>query len=47
LPEILGITDRVVVFHEGEVTGVLTTRETNQEDIMAYASGVRRQDLGR
>jgi len=41
LPEILGVTDRVVVFHEGEVTGVLNTRETNQEEIMAYASGVR------
>lgn len=43
LPEILGITDRVVVFHEGEVTGILNTRETNQEEIMAYASGVRVQ----
>jgi ribose transport system ATP-binding protein len=43
LPEILGITDRVVVFHEGKVTGILNTRETNQEEIMAYASGVRHQ----
>ncbi|AWK85284.1 sugar ABC transporter ATP-binding protein [Azospirillum thermophilum] len=39
LPEILGLTDRVVVFHEGRVTGVLTTRETSQEEIMHYASG--------
>lgn len=43
LPEILGITDRVVVFHEGEITGILDTRETDQEEIMAYASGVRVQ----
>ncbi|SCM76823.1 putative ribose/galactose/methyl galactoside import ATP-binding protein 1 [uncultured Pleomorphomonas sp.] len=41
LPEILGLTDRVVVFHEGEVTGVLETARTNQEEIMQYASGVK------
>ncbi|MDR3440012.1 ATP-binding cassette domain-containing protein [Telmatospirillum sp.] len=42
LPEILGMTDRVVVFHEGEVTGILETRKTSQEEIMQYASGVKR-----
>ncbi|HXP96497.1 MAG TPA: sugar ABC transporter ATP-binding protein [Telmatospirillum sp.] len=42
LPEILGMTDRVVVFHEGEVTGILETRQTSQEEIMQYASGVKR-----
>jgi ribose transport system ATP-binding protein len=42
LPEILGMTDRVVVFHEGEVTGILDTRKTTQEEIMQYASGVKR-----
>ncbi|MDR3517264.1 MAG: sugar ABC transporter ATP-binding protein [Azospirillaceae bacterium] len=41
LPEILGMTDRVVVFHEGEVTGILETRQTSQEEIMQYASGVK------
>ncbi|TBW40664.1 sugar ABC transporter ATP-binding protein [Siculibacillus lacustris] len=41
LPEILGMTDRVVVFHEGEVTGILETRKTSQEEIMQYASGVK------
>lgn len=39
LPEILGLTDRVVVFHEGQVTGILNTNETTQEEIMHYASG--------
>jgi ribose transport system ATP-binding protein len=39
LPEILGMTDRVAVFHEGELTGILTTRDTSQEEIMHYASG--------
>jgi ribose transport system ATP-binding protein len=39
LPEVLGLTDRIVVFHEGKITGVLNTAETNQEEIMRYASG--------
>jgi ribose transport system ATP-binding protein len=39
LPEIMGMTDRVAVFHEGEIAGVLETRHTNQEEIMHYASG--------
>ncbi|WP_060856337.1 sugar ABC transporter ATP-binding protein [Caballeronia sordidicola] len=39
LPEIMGMTDRVAVFHEGEIAGVLETRNTNQEEIMHYASG--------
>jgi ribose transport system ATP-binding protein len=45
LPEILGMTDRVVVFHEGEVTGILETAKTNQEEIMQYASGVKSMNL--
>ncbi|WP_207460029.1 sugar ABC transporter ATP-binding protein [Azospirillum sp. SYSU D00513] len=40
LPEILGVTDRVVVFREGRVTGLLETRATSQEEIMEYASGL-------
>ncbi|HEY1997178.1 sugar ABC transporter ATP-binding protein [Paraburkholderia sp.] len=39
LPEILGMTDRVAVFHEGELVTVLETRQTSQEEIMHYASG--------
>ena len=39
LPEILGLTDRVAVFHEGRITAVLNTRETSQEEIMHFASG--------
>ncbi|TRL35366.1 sugar ABC transporter ATP-binding protein [Rhizobium straminoryzae] len=39
LPEILGMTDRVAVFHNGRVTGVLETARTSQEEIMRYASG--------
>jgi len=43
LPEILGLTDRVAVFHEGRITRVLDTRTTSQKEIMHYAS-VRRLD---
>jgi ribose transport system ATP-binding protein len=46
LPEILGITDSVVVFHQGRVTGVLETARTNQEEIMQLASGFGPQRRG-
>ncbi|KGD86350.1 sugar ABC transporter ATP-binding protein [Rhizobium sp. YS-1r] len=42
LPEILGMTDRVAVFHQGRITGVLETKKTTQEEIMRYASGYAR-----
>ncbi|UXT50080.1 sugar ABC transporter ATP-binding protein [Agrobacterium tumefaciens] len=42
LPEILGLTDRIAVFHQGRITGVLETAKTNQEEIMRYASGYGR-----
>ncbi len=37
----VGMTDRVVVFHEGRVAGVLETGRSNQEEIIQYASGQR------
>ena len=39
LPEILGMSDRVVVMSEGRVTGELTTDEATQENIMRLATG--------
>ncbi|GAB0116280.1 sugar ABC transporter ATP-binding protein [Acidisoma sp. 7E03] len=39
LPEILGMSDRVAVFHGGRIAAILNTRETDQEEIMHYASG--------
>ena len=39
LPEILGLTDRVAVFHEGRLVKTLATRGTSQEEIMHHASG--------
>jgi ribose transport system ATP-binding protein len=39
LPEILGMSDRVAVFHQGRIAATLQTRATDQEEIMQYASG--------
>jgi len=38
LPEILGICDRILVMHEGRITGCLEDNEATQEKIMRYAS---------
>ena len=38
LPEILGITDRIMVMSEGKITGYLKTDETNQEEVMTLAT---------
>jgi len=39
LPEILGISDRIIVIHEGEVTGEIMASEASEELIMQYATG--------
>jgi ribose transport system ATP-binding protein len=39
MPEVLGMSDRIVVMHEGRVSAVLDREEATQEKIMAYASG--------
>jgi len=39
LPEILGMSDRVVVFHEGRVAGELSGDEASEEMIMRLATG--------
>ncbi|QUI22188.1 sugar ABC transporter ATP-binding protein [Vallitalea pronyensis] len=38
LPEIIGLCDRVVIMHEGKVTGILEREAFSQERIMAYAT---------
>lgn len=39
LPEVLGMSDRVIVIHEGEISGELVTKDTNQEEILRLAAG--------
>ncbi|MGE5777516.1 MAG: sugar ABC transporter ATP-binding protein [Chloroflexota bacterium] len=40
LPEILGLTDRLLVLHEGNLAATLTTAKTTQEEILSYAAGI-------
>ncbi|MDR0551532.1 MAG: ATP-binding cassette domain-containing protein [Spirochaetaceae bacterium] len=39
LPEILGMSDRILVMYEGKITGELSRAEATQEKIIAYAIG--------
>ncbi|MCY7611418.1 ATP-binding cassette domain-containing protein, partial [Bacillus safensis] len=39
LPEILGMSDRVLVIHEGTISGELDKTEATQERIMTLATG--------
>lgn len=40
LPEILGVCDKIVVMHEGEITAIIDREGADQEQIMHYASGL-------
>jgi inositol transport system ATP-binding protein len=37
----MGMSDRIMVMHEGKVGGILPREEATQEKIMALASGVQ------
>lgn len=38
MPELLGITDRIMVMSNGRVAGIVDTKDTNQEEIMALSA---------
>jgi methyl-galactoside transport system ATP-binding protein/inositol transport system ATP-binding protein len=39
LPEIMGMSDRIMIMHQGRVTGILeNTSDLTQEELMAYAT---------
>lgn len=40
LPEVLGISDRIMVMSEGRISGELSREEANQESIMKLAVGI-------
>jgi len=44
LPEILAMSDRVVVMHEGRVTGILDRENLDEHTIMLYATGLATQN---
>ena len=40
LPEVMGMSDRIMIMHEGKVTGIVeNTKDLTQEEIMSYATG--------
>ncbi len=39
LPEVLGMSDRIMVVREGEVRGIVNQDEANQENVMTLATG--------
>ncbi len=39
LPEVLGMSDRIMVVHEGKVTGIIDAAEADQEKVMTLATG--------
>lgn len=43
LPELIGLSDRVLVIHEGAIVGELGADELTEEAIMLLASGLRQQ----
>ncbi|MDQ7777067.1 MAG: hypothetical protein Q4615_14955 [Paracoccus aminovorans] len=38
LPEVLGMSDRIMVMHEGHMTGILDRAEADQVKIMELAA---------
>lgn len=42
LPEILGVSDRIIVIHEGEMTAEFDYTEANEENIMKAAVGLHK-----
>jgi len=41
LPEVMGLSDRIVVMREGLMRATLNARETSQEEIVALATGLK------
>lgn len=45
LPEVMGMSDRILIMHEGRVTNIIeNSKELTQEEIMRYATGVKSQN---
>jgi ABC-type sugar transport system ATPase subunit len=45
LPEILGMSNRIIAMHDGEITGVFLAEEASAEGIMACATGLTKKEL--
>jgi ABC-type sugar transport system ATPase subunit len=40
LPELLSLCDRIIVMHEGKITGELSREEATEEAVMLYAAKI-------
>lgn len=45
LPEALGISDRLLVYHEGKIIRELDARNTTEEEVMMYATGLAEESV--
>ncbi|HEC21734.1 MAG TPA: sugar ABC transporter ATP-binding protein [Chloroflexi bacterium] len=45
LPEVLGVSDRIIVMHEGRITGRFTREEATQDSIMRAATGGKENNV--
>ena len=46
MPEILGMSDRILIMHEGTMTGIIDRADATQEVIMKYAAGEISKKVG-
>jgi ABC-type sugar transport system ATPase subunit len=40
LPEVLALAHRIVVMHEGRITGIVDRADATEERLMAYATAI-------
>lgn len=45
IPNVIALTDRILVMRQGRLVGNLKTRETSMEEIVAYMVGAKSQDV--
>jgi ABC-type sugar transport system ATPase subunit len=45
LPEVLAVSDRILVMHEGKIVAELQGMSTNEEEILRYATGELEQEV--
>ncbi len=43
LPEIMSVSDRIAILHEGQLAGILEREEATEEKLIAYATGYKHQ----
>ena len=43
LPELIGLCDRILVMHQGQITGEVLREDFSEELIMSYAAGIMNQ----